>query len=133
MLFILVSTNLININEPQKAIIHQQPVVVEIKNKIVSQHTPPSTLRIKEIEKPILVVQKAESPISVPKLDFKNMHFVHIPKCGGTSMTAVLRDIACQLDRTINSDCCLNPGFCDWHEFRRCAMMKGCINHFPQK
>lgn len=59
-------------------------------------------------------------------------HFVHIPKCGGTSMTAVLREIACHMDPEGNADCCLNPGFCDWHAMRRCAVIKGCINHFPQ-
>eukprot|EP01041_Mallomonas_annulata_P003839 gene3839-7645_t len=61
------------------------------------------------------------------------MHFVHIPKCGGTSMTAVLREVACHLDPAKNEDCCTNPGFCDWHAKRRCKMIKGCINHFPQR
>lgn len=59
-------------------------------------------------------------------------HFVHIPKCGGTSMTSILRQIACNLDPQRNADCCTNPGFCDWHARRRCNAIKGCINHFPQ-
>ena len=62
-----------------------------------------------------------------------DMHFVHIPKCGGTSMTAVLRQVACVIDPQRNNDCCTNPGFCDWHAKRRCASIKGCINHFPQR
>ena len=62
-----------------------------------------------------------------------DFHFVHIPKCGGTSMTTVLRQIACRLDPTRNKDCCTNPGFCDWHAMRRCLAIKGCINHFPNR
>lgn len=70
---------------------------------------------------------------SEPSLDFDEIHFIHIPKCGGTTMTAVLRQIQCQRDSVKYSDCCLNPGFCDWHAFRRCSSIKGCINHFPQR
>ena len=39
-----------------------------------------------------------------------DMHFIHIPKCGGTSMTAILRDVACTIDQGRNNDCCTNPG-----------------------
>lgn len=73
------------------------------------------------------------SSLSLVEFDYEEIHFVHIPKCGGTTMTAVLRQIQCQRDTAKNSDCCLNPGFCDWHAFRRCASIKGCINHFPQR
>eukprot|EP00605_Chrysophyceae_sp_TOSAG23-4_P001751 GSChrysophyteH1.ASY1.ANO1.1938.1 assembled CDS len=62
-----------------------------------------------------------------------DIHFIHIPKCGGTSMTAILRQVACQLDQVRNEDCCTNPGFCDWHAHRRCASIRGCINHIPQR
>ena len=65
-----------------------------------------------------------------PLYDF---HFVHIPKCGGTSMTAILRQITCKIDESRNNDCCTNPGFCDWHAKRRCTAIKGCINHIPQR
>jgi hypothetical protein len=65
--------------------------------------------------------------------DGDDFHFVHIPKCGGTSMTTVLRQVACKLDPNRNKDCCLNPGFCDWHAMRRCLSIKGCINHFPNR
>jgi hypothetical protein len=65
--------------------------------------------------------------------DGDDFHFVHIPKCGGTSMTTVLRQIACRLDPNRNKDCCTNPGFCDWHAMRRCLAIKGCINHFPNR
>lgn len=61
-----------------------------------------------------------------------DLHFIHIPKCGGTSMTSILRQVACEVDTERNEDCCTNPGFCDWHAHRRCASIKGCINHFPQ-
>jgi hypothetical protein len=39
-----------------------------------------------------------------------DVHFIHIPKCGGTSMTAILREVACKLDPSRNEDCCTNPG-----------------------
>lgn len=62
-----------------------------------------------------------------------NMHFIHIPKCGGTSMTAVLREMACAMNPEKNVDCCTNPGFCDWHAHRRCSIIKGCTDHFPNR
>ena len=62
-----------------------------------------------------------------------DLHFIHIPKCGGTSMTAVLRQVACELNKDKNVDCCTNQGFCDWHAHRRCSAIKGCTDHFPQR
>jgi hypothetical protein len=40
------------------------------------------------------------------------MHFVHVPKCGGTSITRVLRRMACTMHNgTADSmDCCKSPG-----------------------
>eukprot|EP01031_Cornospumella_fuschlensis_P029281 gene29281-35350_t len=70
---------------------------------------------------------------AIKELDFNEIHFIHIPKCGGTTMTAVLRHLMCNVDEAKNKDCCTNPGFCDWHAFRRCASIKGCINHFPNR
>ena len=72
-------------------------------------------------------VDNMEQPVS------EEIHFIHVPKCGGTSMTAALRAIQCHIDPKRNSDCCRNPGFCDWHANRRCATIKGCINHFPNR
>jgi hypothetical protein len=66
-------------------------------------------------------------------LEFEEIHFIHIPKCGGTSMSAVLRQVMCQRDTEANAECCTNPGFCDWHAHRRCPVIKGCINHFPHR
>jgi hypothetical protein len=71
-----------------------------------------------------------------------DIHFIHIPKCGGTSMTSILRQIICNIgligndgnnngNNNRNKDCCTNPGFCDWHAMRRCSSIKGCINHIP--
>ena len=62
-----------------------------------------------------------------------DLHFIHIPKCGGTSMTAILRQVLCTIDPERNHDCCTNPGFCDWHAFRRCASIRGCTNHNPNR
>jgi hypothetical protein len=39
-----------------------------------------------------------------------DIHFIHVPKCGGTSFTAVLREVACKIDGSRNNDCCTNPG-----------------------
>ena len=39
-----------------------------------------------------------------------DIHFIHIPKCGGTSMTSILREVACIIDPSRNNDCCTNPG-----------------------
>ena len=62
-----------------------------------------------------------------------DLHFIHIPKCGGTSMTAILRQITCDIDPKRNEDCCTNEGFCDFHAHRRCSSIRGCINHIPQR
>eukprot|EP01036_Dinobryon_divergens_P034571 gene34571-44688_t len=39
----------------------------------------------------------------------------------------------CNRDPVKNLDCCTNPGFCDWHAFRRCESIKGCTNHMPNR
>lgn len=67
-----------------------------------------------------------------PKQQY-HIHFIHVPKCGGTSMTTVLRQMMCEVDSVKNRDCCLNPGFCDHQSNRRCSVVKGCINHFPNR
>lgn len=38
------------------------------------------------------------------------IHFIHIPKCGGTTMTIILRQMQCVRDPEKNKDCCTNPG-----------------------
>ena len=38
------------------------------------------------------------------------IHFIHIPKCGGTTMTIILRQMQCVRDPVKNADCCTNPG-----------------------
>lgn len=88
--------------------------------------------RVEPAPSPVVESPKSKKEAYDPNR-FKQIHFVHIPKCGGTTMTAVLRQILCQFDSETNSDCCLNPGFCDWHAHRRCESIKGCINHFPNR
>ena len=68
-----------------------------------------------------------------PHSQIIDFHFVHIPKCGGTSMTAILRQMACKIDPVRNLDCCTNPGFCDYNDNKKCRSIKGCINHLPQR
>mmetsp|Transcript_9573 Transcript_9573/g.15777 ORF Transcript_9573/g.15777 Transcript_9573/m.15777 type:complete len:358 (+) Transcript_9573:290-1363(+) len=63
----------------------------------------------------------------------EEIHFIHIPKCGGTTMTTLLRQLQCHINPVRNADCCVNPGFCDWNAHRRCSSIKGCINHFPNR
>lgn len=82
---------------------------------------------------PVSLPTKTASTPARRELDFSEIHFIHIPKCGGTTMTTVLRQLMCNVDEVKNKDCCTNPGFCDWHAFRRCAPIKGCINHFPNR
>ena len=65
----------------------------------------------------------ADQPLVTNKLDAKfhrelahlwsakpknamDLHFIHIPKCGGTSMTTILRQVACEVDSDRNEDCC---------------------------
>lgn len=48
-----------------------------------------------------------------------DLHFIHIPKCGGTSMTAILREVACKANPVENVDCCTNPGSTRSLYFRR--------------
>lgn len=74
---------------------------------------------------------KQQKPLQGQK--FVDLHFIHVPKCGGTSMTAILRQMACSMNTTKNEDCCTNPGFCDWHAKRRCKAIKGCTDHFPNR
>ena len=92
----------------------------------------PPVLLIEEIKTTVVMkeLKAAEPPVKKKVYRAKNkgdvdFHFVHIPKCGGTSMTTVLRELACSLDPKRNEDCCTNPGFCDWHAFRRCESIKG--------
>lgn len=76
---------------------------------------------------------RVPKPLNVAVTKDDKIHFIHIPKCGGTTMTTLLRQIQCTADPIRNSDCCLNPGFCDWHAHRRCSTIMGCINHFPNR
>ena len=76
----------------------------------------------------------ADSPLLSKKKDQKfSIHFIHVPKCGGTTMTTALRQVMCEVDPIKNRDCCINPGFCDHNSNRRCSVIKGCINHFPNR
>ncbi len=91
-----------------------------------------------EGKKPV-VAMSPEKPVEHTLKSSKTLttgdqiHFIHIPKCGGTTMTTLLRQIQCNADPVRNADCCLNPGFCDWHAHRRCSTIMGCINHFPNR
>ena len=95
---------------------------------------PPRTEKWENISRTQLpVVDIVPKPFNVAAAKDDKIHFIHIPKCGGTTMTTLLRQIQCAADPIRNSDCCLNPGFCDWHAHRRCSTIMGCINHFPNR
>ena len=82
-----------------------------------------------------MIESQNESPLKPwkKKKHSTDFHFIHIPKCGGTSMTALLREVSCFIDSERNIDCCTNPGFCDWHAMRRCEAIRGCTNHIPNR
>jgi hypothetical protein len=100
------------------------PTVVVGKNQSLSQTPGTSPRNPVQITQPVSQTQVATGD---------TIHFIHIPKCGGTTMTTLLRQIQCTADPVRNADCCLNPGFCDWHAHRRCSTIMGCINHFPNR
>lgn len=86
---------------------------------------------------PVVVTINPPPPTNIllrqdPKQPFQ-LHFMHIPKCGGTSMTAVLREVMCDMAPDRMKDCCTNPGFCDTRAMRRCSAIKGCVNHFANR
>ena len=113
----------------------QPPLLVATRTEV------PQTIQIQksvpeaeEDDTPAPVRINTPPPTKRRRKDEKfDLHFIHIPKCGGTTMTTILRQIECALDPVKNADCCLNPGFCDWHAKRRCAVIQGCINHFPNR
>lgn len=102
---------------------HMKPLLAseDIKKNVVQPVSSSTTSSAREVKAP------KEST------NGETIHFIHIPKCGGTTMTTLLREIQCVADPVKNADCCLNPGFCDWHAKRRCATIMGCINHFPNR
>lgn len=100
----------------------EAPVVIQTPEQIKSIATVPASNVPTPIEK---IAQNPNQPFQ--------LHFMHIPKCGGTSMTAVLREVMCDASPDHMKDCCTNPGFCDTHAMRRCAAIKGCVNHFANR
>lgn len=62
---------------------------------------------------------------------FDSLHFIHIPKCGGTTFTSVLRQFQCVAHPEYHHDCCLNIGHCSPKEGRSCNSVKGCYSHYP--
>ena len=63
-------------------------------------------------------------------MDFSRLHFVHVPKAGGTSFNILLRQMMCERDPEENRDCC-EPGIC--YKKRRCDVMVGCYGHLPNR
>ena len=63
----------------------------------------------------------------------KRLIFVHLPKCGGSALTAALRRFACAANGPA-SDCCENPGFCQRAKPkpRVCGALLNCHGHTPQ-
>eukprot|EP00912_Choanoflagellata_sp_UC4_P000289 UC4_evm8s179 len=64
------------------------------------------------------------------------IHFIHVPKCGGTSLTASLRRFMCDKFKRSKGligaeDCCINPGFCEKSIGQSCKSIAGCQMHFP--
>lgn len=116
-----------------KTLVHTSPTSGDSKVGVEKAHVLEPTNSLTRRPGGAVQVAGLSDEIKRRQLLNGNLHFVHIPKCGGTTMTAVLREIQCVRDTSLNKDCCLNPGFCDWHAHRRCGSIKGCINHFPNR
>ncbi len=65
-----------------------------------------------------------------PEIDFDKMHFVHVPKCGGSTMSSILRKIMCDRNPVENAECCV-PGIC--HRRTPCKSISGCYDHYPNR
>jgi hypothetical protein len=77
------------------------------------------TDNVAKIPSPISALKKsmAAAPYTYPT----TIHFIHIPKCGGTSMSAVLRQLMCQVYLLMNTALYMRNLFIaldrlDWHE-----------------
>ena len=107
------------------------------KGEVIFKTNPPEVvLTSPKTEPPSPPIENKQKGNIFAKQDPKQairLHFMHIPKCGGTSMTAVLREVMCDVDPVRMSDCCTNPGFCDMGSNRKCAAIKGCVNHFANR
>lgn len=90
----------------------EKEIVLETQTPLLETKAPNKIVEKAEIE---ATNNHYELPVHpyYDKTDKKrgfDVHFIHIPKCGGTSMTAILREVACKLDPSRNKDCCTNPG-----------------------
>ena len=76
----------------------------------------------------------ADSEKQYSKVKFRpgRMLFIHIPKSAGTSLTAYMRSVQCQLDPVEHKECCVNPGSCYIKGERRCLSIIGCVSHYPR-
>ena len=122
-------------DNPGDQLATQSPAISQPQTNIEPTISQNSQLKVNKDDislKKELALPVIEKPKPVQTKGDK-IHFIHIPKCGGTTMTTLLRQIQCTADPEGNSDCCLNPGFCDWHAHRRCSTIMGCINHFPNR
>jgi hypothetical protein len=64
------------------------------------------------------------------ELDFSKMHFIHVPKCGGSTMSSMMRHIMCLKDPAANAECC-TAGAC--HKHNPCKAISGCFDHYPNR
>ena len=105
----------------------QAPLVVQARHPNILTLQPVSSHR--------------KSRTKPPQLHPHFFHFVHVPKCGGTTFTTILRRASCRLLTLYSTahslppsppaDCCTNPGYCE-NPNRLCASVSGCQNHLPQ-
>ena len=94
-----------------------RPIIFEKKTALLERvpiiddrsEEPVKVLKLRSIS---TIVERQKLPLEPydKKQGAYDMHFIHIPKCGGTSMTTILRDVACTINPTRNKDCCTNPG-----------------------
>ena len=102
------------------------PPVTPIKNEVVDQKETISDTRgnNENENKKIIVGKETNDDVSTEDIldtrpsKIRNrdvisrqyIHFIHIPKCGGTTMTIILRQMQCIRDPVKNADCCTNQG-----------------------
>lgn len=60
---------------------------------------------------------------------FNHLQFIHVPKCGGTTFSSLLRQFQCLSNPQYHSDCCIGVAFCDPSNNVWCKSIMGCYDH----
>ena len=102
-----------------------------LRHETISETSARSSMGENQTEYNYMAVNAVEHKLLT--VDANRMLFIHVPKCGGTAFTSLLRKIQCHRNSTAHPDCCRNPGSCYIKGFRRCISILGCVSHFPRR